>query len=198
MVVAILAVLLAVGGVATGATRSATEPKKIVACANRESGLLRIAEKGRCPKGDRRVAWKQNGSDGPAGPAGADGVDGLDGADGPSGADGADGAEGAPGSALAYGHVNPDGTLDGPRSKNVTAVTKLSGGSAGVYCLEVGVPVVNVIATLDGNVGDGASERPIIRASLTSGAGCPAGTDVTVRILDEDSSVAKPFFFALN
>jgi hypothetical protein len=197
MVVAIVAVLLAAGGAATAATRS-VDSKKIVGCADRQTGVLKLQEKGHCAKGERRVAWKQNGSEGPQGPAGTDGADGLDGATGADGADGADGAAGAPGSALAYGHVNPDGTLDGPRSKNVTSVTKLSGASAGVYCLELGVPVVNVVATLDGNVADGASERPIVRASLTSGAGCPAGTDVTVRILDETASVAKPFFFALN
>ena len=117
---------------------------------------------------------------------------------GTSGLDGADGADGAPGTALAYGHINPDGTLDGPRSQGVDSVTKLTGSSAGVYCLALTVTPENVVATLDGNVADGASERPIIRASLTTASGCPPGTDVSVRILDEDGSVAKPFFFAVN
>ena len=109
-------------------------------------------------------------------------MDGLDGVDGVSGADGADGADGAPGSALAYGHVNPDGTLDAPRSKNITSVTKLSGPLVGVYCLAVDVPVANVVATLDGNVADdatGAADHP--RELTSAAAGCPAGTDVSVR-----------------
>jgi hypothetical protein len=195
LVVALFAVVLAAGGVAVGATKP--DSKKIVACADDRSGVLRLAEKEKCPKGDKRVAWRVNGA-GPAGPAGPAGQDGLDGLDGSSGVDGVDGEDGTPGSALAYGHVNPDGTLDGPRSKNVDSVTKLSGSSAGVYCIALTVPAVNVVATLDGNIGDGASVRPIIRASLTVASGCPAETDVTVRILDESSSVAKPFYFAVN
>jgi hypothetical protein len=193
LIVALLALILAAGGVAVGATKP--DSKKIVACADEKTGVLRFAEKGRCPKDARRVAWKVNGSPGPAGPAGEDGQNGLDGMDG---VDGADGDAGPPGTALAYGHVNPDGSLDGPRSQNVDSVTKLSGSSAGVYCIALSVTPENVVATLDGNIGDGASVRPIIRAALNAGTGCPADTDVTVRILDESSSVAKPFYFAVN
>jgi hypothetical protein len=196
LVLACVAVLLAAGGVATGATGSGSQnARKIVACADQDTGVLRIATKDHCPKDARRVAWKLNGSPGPAGPQGENGLDGVD---GQPGSDGADGADGAAGSALAYAHVNPDATLDTARSKNVTSVTKLSGASAGVYCLEVAVPVANVVATLDGNVADDVSVRPIIRASLTSAAGCPPGTDVSVRIVDETASVSKPFFVALN
>ena len=69
MVVAIAALLVAASGVAVGATGTGTpEPTKIVACADHQTGVLRIPDKLHCPKGTRRVAWKQNG--GSVGPAG--------------------------------------------------------------------------------------------------------------------------------
>jgi Collagen triple helix repeat (20 copies) len=52
------------------------------------------------------------GKEGPRGPEGAPGPTGLPGKEGPKGERGAEGPEGPPGSALAYAHVNANGTLD--------------------------------------------------------------------------------------
>ena len=54
---------------------------------------------------------------GQAGPKGATG------AAGPAGPAGAAGAAGAPGSAVAYAHVNADGSLDAANSKNIASTS---------------------------------------------------------------------------
>jgi hypothetical protein len=67
---------------------------------------------------------------------------------GPQGVQGPGGATGAPGSAIAFAHINPDGTLDSANSKNVALrATPV----AGAYCLDVTAPQSpqNVVATLD-------------------------------------------------
>src|SRR5437667_4672683 len=55
------------------------------------------------------------GKEGPTGPTGKDGAPGASGKEGPRGAEGTQGStgkEGPRGSALAYAHVNANGTLD--------------------------------------------------------------------------------------
>ena len=52
------------------------------------------------------------------------------------------GPAGAPGSALAYAHVNSDGTLDPANSKNVSVIATKGSAQAkpGTYCLDVPPP----------------------------------------------------------
>jgi hypothetical protein len=76
--------------------------------------------------------------EGPAGPKGA------------TGPAGPAGPAGAAGSAVAYAHVNDDGSLDAANSKNI-ASTKLT-AQPGYYCVLPSVPVKNVIASGYGGI----------------------------------------------
>lgn len=76
------------------------------------------------------------------------GQTGPKGATGPAGPAGPGGPAGAPGSAVAYAHVNADGTLDAANSKNI-ASTKLT-AQPGYYCVLPSVPVKSVVADGDG------------------------------------------------
>jgi hypothetical protein len=77
-------------------------------------------------------------------PVGDQGPKGATGPGGPAG------PTGASGSAVAYAHVNADGTLDAANSKNI-ASTKLT-AQPGYYCVLPSVPVKNVIAGGDGGL----------------------------------------------
>jgi hypothetical protein len=90
----------------------------------------------------------------------------------PRGVKGDKGETGAPGTALAYGYVRSDGSLDYARSKNITATIKgQSPFPTGYYCVDVAVPVSkanNVVATLqDGAVGH------ITATISTAATACP-------------------------
>ena len=73
----------------------------------------------------------------------------LAGKTGPQGLAGANGANGANGSALAYAHINSDGTLDAANSKNIAGVAHNT--PAHYYCIDVSVPVHNAVATVGGS-----------------------------------------------
>jgi hypothetical protein len=83
---------------------------------------------------------KKKGKRGPAGPPG------------PAGAPGAPGAPGADGSAVAYAHINADGTLDAAHSKNISGVAHNT--PAHYYCIKASVPVHNAVASI-GGIGGG-------------------------------------------
>jgi len=103
---------------------------------------------------------------GDTGPKGATGPAGPVGPVGPAG------PAGAPGSALAYAHVNADGSLDAAASKNIAA-TKLT-AQPGYYCVSPSVPVQNVIASGPGGIA-GRSVAASFEDPFTS---CPAGAAV--------------------
>jgi hypothetical protein len=64
----------------------AADTPQIQACANRQTGSLRLLASGKCRQGERLVVWSQAGPIGPAGPAGAAGSSGPAGIPGPGGA----------------------------------------------------------------------------------------------------------------
>jgi len=74
---------------------------------------------------------------------------GKTGPQGPGGAPGAPGAPGAAGSALAYAHMNSNGTLDAANSKNIAGVAY--NAVVQYYCIDVSVPVHNAVATVEGS-----------------------------------------------
>jgi hypothetical protein len=90
------------------------------------------------------------GSKGAKGAPGARGVTGARGATGAAGGKGVKGDTGAPGSAVAYGYVNLDGTLDTANSKNVLTSRYDYGGPGYLYCVQVNVPFKNAVVTADG------------------------------------------------
>lgn len=100
------------------------------------------------------------------------GPKGATGATGPAGPAGPTGPAGAPGSAVAYAHVNADGSLDGANSKNVGA-TKLT-PQTGYYCVSATVAVKNVVAS-----GDGGTTARIFDAGFDDPVtSCPDGAAV--------------------
>jgi len=97
---------------------------------------------------------------------------------GAQGVPGQPGQPGAAGSAIAYAHVNADGTLDGPNSKNVTS---LSHPSSGNYCLEVAGTPHNAVVTPGLATGISiADSQGVPFVDLNSLTGCPPGTNVRV------------------
>lgn len=111
----------------------AADTPEIRACANRDTGALRLLSEGRCSKRERLVVWSQAGPQGEPGPEGSPGPAGPQ---GPAGATGPAGARGAQGPAGATGAQGPgvivlDG--NGNRVTNVvdagaTWTTRIVGG----------------------------------------------------------------------
>ncbi len=118
----------------------------------------------------------------------------LTGPVGPKGATGATGPAGTPGtpgpagSAVAFAHVNADGTLDAAESKNI-ALTKQT-GQPNYYCVLPSVPVKNVVVG-----GHGGLVGRVYNASfedfLTS---CPDGA-ASVEIYKAGGGIVSSDFF---
>src|SRR4051812_35588442 len=81
---ALVALFVALGGTSVALTTTGSPAtKKIFACENKRTGLLRISrEEPHCTRFERLVVWNQQG---PAGPAGETGSSGAEGATGPKG-----------------------------------------------------------------------------------------------------------------
>lgn len=78
-----------------GWAMTSADNDKLVACAKKKSGALRlVASAKNCRKTERAVTWNQEGVRGLPGPKGVAGEDGLDGEDGIDGEDGVDGDDG--------------------------------------------------------------------------------------------------------
>ena len=104
---------------------------------------------------------------------------------------GAPGAPGAAGSALAYAHVNADGSLDAANSKNIgaTSLTNLTG----YYCVSPTVAVHNVIVS-----GDGGLTGRIYNASFNDFVtSCPPGASVEI-YKPAGGGVNSAFFVVFN
>lgn len=122
--------------------------------------------------------------------AALEGQQGPKGATGPAGPSGPSGPAGAPGSAVAYAHVNADGSLDAANSKNVSA-TKLT-AQTGYYCVSPTVPVKNVTAT----AADGISARSIMSSFGDPFTSCPDGAAV-IETWDGAAKFANSAFFVV-
>ena len=112
-------VVATVASVAWAMTSAST---KIVACAKKSNGALRLVDAAKdCRKTERAVIWNTQGPQGPRGPAGArgpageDGVDGEDGLDGQDGVDGDDGDDGIDGIDGQDGAQGPPGPATEPK-----------------------------------------------------------------------------------
>jgi hypothetical protein len=134
MVVALIALFVALGGTGYAASQLTSSPTAVTAKTGKKS--------------KKKPTKPLRGPIGPRGPTGAAGPQGKEGVPGKEGSAGKDGKEGPAGSALAYAHVNADGTVDPNRSKNITSanVEQIPGGA---YCFH-GLPFTpkNVVASL--------------------------------------------------
>jgi hypothetical protein len=98
---------------------------------------------------------------------------------GPVGPAGAAGPQGPAGSAIAYAHINSDGTLDVAGSSGVTAANYVHNG-AGEYCFSgLTFTPKNVVSTIDAASG-GTSMSAVAHAALGTASVCPSGTQVAV------------------
>jgi len=86
----------------------AANATQIRACANRQTGALRLLASGKCTRQERLVVWSKDGPEGPPGPAGGPGAPGPEGSAGPSGPAGPTGPPGAGGSGP-QGPAGPQG-----------------------------------------------------------------------------------------
>ena len=106
------------------------------------------------------------GAIGKEGPAGKDGAPGAPGA---TGKEGLRGADGAPGSALAYAHVNADGTLDTEHTSSNVQGANVRLVGTGLYEF-TGLPF------------------PVHSVDVTLGFGNPVNSDVEARVLGNSSA----------
>ena len=103
----------------------------------------------------------------------------LHGQRGPRGPAGAAGPAGPAGSAIAYAHINSDGTVDAAGSSGVTAANFVHDG-AGKYCFSgLTFTPKNVVSTIDAASG-GTSASAVAHAALGTASVCPAGSQVAV------------------
>jgi hypothetical protein len=160
MAVALIALLVALGGVAVA---SIPGPGRVIkACYSKSTGTLRaIDSKKRCSrKVERTLSWNQQG------PRGLQGVQGSKGVQGNKGDAGTTGNKGDAGTAVAYARVAADGTPEpgdnGKQNKVVVAgnIEHDVTTGAGHYCfggLPFGVASAMVspdsAGDIDGNVG---------------------------------------------
>jgi len=186
--VALLALFLVLGGTSYAAV-SALAPKNSVGSAQVINGSLQTLDLSK----KARTALK--GAKGPRGLQGPQGAQGAQGLQGPTGAQGVQGNAGAPGSAIAYTHVNGNGTVDSANSKNVASGNVTKGLGLGLYCLhDLGFTPHNPVAS----VGFAGNALEIV-AGVGASGGCGAGTQVSVLTLDgTNTATDNDFFISLN
>jgi Collagen triple helix repeat (20 copies) len=139
----------------------------------------------RGPRGPRGLRGLRGlrGFAGPAGPAGAAGAAGPAGPAGPAGAAGPAGPTGPAGTALAFAHVNPDGTVDAANSKGVAPGNVAHVAGSAVYCISgLGFTPRNAVATVGAM---GASF--VIATQIGVAFGCGAGTQISVTTSETDT-----------
>ena len=162
-VLATLALFVALGGGAYAATLITGKQIKdgSITSADIKNGSL-IAL-------DFKAGQLKTGPAGPAGPAGT------------AGTPGAAGAPGAAGTALAFAHINADGTVDAANSKGIAAANVAKPG-VGTYCVS-GLTTLtpkNTVANVGPN-GAAISAVTGLGAVLT----CGVGTQVAIQAFDD-------------
>ncbi len=170
---ALLALFVALGGTSLAAA-SALLPRNSVGSAqviNGSLGKIDLSKKARAAL---------HGAPGPRGSQGPQG------AQGPQGPAGAPGPPGPTGSAVAYAHVNADGTLDAANSKNV-ASGNVARAFKGVYCFSGLSFTPHAVAV---TIGAGVSASAwAAYARLDNGGDCP-GADTQLEIQTRDQALA--------
>ena len=133
----------------------------------------------------------------PKGATGAKGASGASGATGAAGVAGAKGDKGDAGSAVAFGKVASDGTIDLTKSKNIVQAN-VTRPSAGVYCFSgVTFTPLNVVANVLISNG-GAVPGPDIYTEIGTQPGCPVGTQFQVDTVVNNVFSDRGFSFAVN
>jgi Collagen triple helix repeat (20 copies) len=199
MVIALAALLIALGGTSYAVTRLPTN--SVGSAQVKDHSLLaRDFKRGQLPRGRRGPA----GARGPEGPEGPEGIEGLEGPEGEPGLEGPEGPRGPAGPAGATGPAGPASVaaLDGTPCTGIPQ----SGGSApsGVILIrKEGVPTAGTFRTLIDCITEEAPSvgdtREMASAPVAAGTIYPAGdtdwyaiTPSTVRIELESDPKADP------
>ncbi len=130
------------------------------------------------------------------------GVQGIQGLQGDKGEKGDQGDTGEPGSAAGYVLVEPNGTIDASRSKNVAQAQVEHTAGTGVYCFDVDFVVKSAVGASDNSF---ANNDTITSAAVNDSpgsvlTGCPGGlpeSDVRVRNYDASSAALQDKRFML-
>jgi Collagen triple helix repeat (20 copies) len=142
------------------------------------------------------------GSKGEKGTTGMVGKEGLEGPQGPEGPEGHEGKEGLPGTALAYAHVNAEGTVieafeKGHAAPNIK-VTQPVEEPTGIYCISgLGFDAHNVVGTIDYNETQ-ENQSPVLTATLGAGeeSECPEpDTQITVETSEKAGELKNEGFY---
>jgi hypothetical protein len=193
--VAYLALFFALGGTSIAAVNAL--PKNSVGSAQIKNGAIQKVDLARRTVSSLRGLRGTAGAQGPAGPQGSAGTQGAQGSKGDKG------DTGAPGSALAYAHVNEDGSLVAADSKNITAANLYKSTlMTGVYCFKgLGFTPHNVVVTPQINSAFTARTIATVGLSEIAGGYCnDAATQIGVFMLATNST-ARPnteFFITIN
>jgi hypothetical protein len=122
---------------------------------------------------------------------------------GDTGAPGPAGVAGPQGAAIAYAHVNADGSIVGAESKNLEVTGRGNNPTVPVYCMNhTAGGAINVLVTSDAAQTDPARTQMGVttsRAAMNAVA-CPASSDfeVTADLINpEDRGVNAGFFVAV-
>jgi len=130
-VLAMIALVLAVGGGAAFASGGTTGSSKLLrACVERDSKTLHLSRDGNCPSGSSLITWNQRGPKGDrgaAGPRGLRGPVGAKGDQGPIGPAGPVGPTGATGATGATGQTGPTGATGQTGATGATGATGPTG-----------------------------------------------------------------------
>jgi hypothetical protein len=178
MAISVIALFVALGGTSFAAVNALAPPNsvgssQVINHSLKTQDLSRSTV--RALKGKRGA----QGTAGPQGTAGAVGAAGPAGAVGATGPAGAAGAAGAAGSALAFAHVNSNGTVDATNSKSV-ASTNVSRLTTGIYCI-AGLSFTPKSAVVTIGFSGAAA---VAAAGLGNLIGCAAGTQISIETFD--------------
>ena len=182
MAVAVAALLAAGTGLAVAASSSSPV---IRACANKKTGVLRLANK--CRKSERSVSWNQSGVQGPQGLTGATGAPGATGAQGNEGQRGPQGP-GATSFTATLAEGSPATTI--ARLEN-GLVVEARCGTAGNIELLLATADTSTKFQGSGTVDKGGALLPVDVNGGTAGAGANASGQADFDLVARDTAFAK-------
>jgi hypothetical protein len=129
-------------------------------------------------------------------PAGQRGATGATGANGPKGDKGDKGDAGAPGSALAFGRVLANGTLDAGKTKNLAVDAH---PLVGRYCLVVPATAASIVAQLDLSTGLGGEDAFATVDAATVDSYCGVGpSNALVTVASGGIGTNRDFMVVVN
>ena len=152
LVVAIIALVVASAGTATAAGVLIKRSSQVAPGAINSGDLAndKAVNLGDLTPAARLALQNDAGPTGPQGERGLQGPPGARGDLGPRGEDGARGPAGENGSAIAFAYVTGQGASPPALQKGVNgSVFRVSSDGFAMYCLDLAVPVLNAVASLD-------------------------------------------------